>query len=340
ENLLKEREGYVKLDLLKCHSGKEWDDAVDKALKDGAGVVLVDHFEYDSFNSRTNRIKLVLLEKLACLPEKRVIIISSVPIQSFTGMNVALPAEEELEKEVNAHLQTRDRWSKTLGSFYDFWFPIKGVNNEGAPSMSRLVRSKNVPEEIRDVIVEECEHGFFLRKIGEDLCESMKDETLKRTDPRSVRFAREGIVLKVQQLAHSYYLAIWSLLTPEEQYVLFDIAQDGLVNLKNLEVVDLLVKKGLIVSGSSLQVMNRSFQNFILTVVEPADLMKIEYSTRESGAWNRFRKPLIIFVIALILFILKSDQNETFTWITGFAAGVPLVINLLAALMKGEIGKE
>jgi uncharacterized integral membrane protein len=339
EKLLSGKDGYQHLDLIKCLDDK-WGQEVSNIIAQPEGVLLIDHFEYDCLNPDVNKIKLKLLEQLAGLTKKRVVIISSIPIQGFLDIYEPYAENEEPGEKAAERLQEEERWKKVLGNYYNFWFPIRGMNNIGEPRLKQRLKSLDIPEEIKKTITEECDHGFFLRKIGEELCLNMEKKEHRNYNRHEIRYSQETIVLKVQQIAHSYYLSIWSQLTKEEQYVLFDIAQDGLVNPKNSDVVEILIRKGLVVYGNSVQPMNRSFQNFILTVVETSNLMKLEHSKRDAGNWERLRKPLLIAVAALILFILKTDQSETFTWITGFAAGVPLVINLLGSIMKGEVVKE
>jgi hypothetical protein len=330
------------LDLIGCRDKEKWAAEVAAALAQEDGVLLIDHFEYDCLSVTTNRLKLQLLESLVRYPKKRVVIVSAINPEAFLEL-YSTPGATEASLGENIH-RTGDRWNKALACFYELWFPIRGFGYQNE-KLSRLTRT--IPAALGEAIRHECDNGYFLRKIGEELCKEVIEECSnndlgKTFLPGSKELLRkeEDIVLKVQKLAHVYYLSTWALLTKEEQYVLFDLAQDGLVNSKNLDVIERLSSKGLVIFRDSLQPMNRSFQNFILTVVEPGDLMKIEQSVREAGAWDKFKKPLFVIVAALIVFIFRTDQNQMLTYLTTFAAGIPLVIGLVGMFGKNARKKE
>lgn len=336
KELYSKKEHYVYVDLISCKDKDEWEIQKAAALKNENGIVLIDHFEYDCMNDATNMLKLILLESLAQKPNVRVVIISAIHPQGFLQLYTAPGAtEQSIDGSVTAH--TGDRWNKSLACFYNFWFPIQGIENARDKYLTTL--QSNVPEPLRKTIEEECNHGYFLRKIGDELCLELADKPLS-SSVRKIEKAQEDIVLKVQKISNAYYLSIWALLTQEEQYVLFDLAQDGLVNAKNLDIIDTLVLKGLVVYRDSLMLMNRSFRNFIISEIEPRDMMKMEQSKREAGTWDKFKKPLLIIVIALIIFVLQSDHSEYFTYITGFAAAIPLVIGLISGVGKLGARKE
>lgn len=329
------------LDFVNCES-KDWQDQVNKALVSNDGVLLIDHFEFAWLDSNINKIKLDLLEKLSQFPGKKVVIVSAIHPQAFLELYITPADEPQADKE---NLIRGDRWTKALSCFYNLYFPLQGDGSEAF----RLLEPAtcNIPGDLLKMILRECDHGQFLRRIGSELIEELS-KYYDSSDPKVIRAQQrsgpvfrttEDLVVRIQQLAHVYYLAIWTSLTKEEQYVLFDLAQDGIVNPKNTEIVTSLIDKGLvIVRHERIEVMNLSFRNFILSVIEPGDMMKLESSVRDAGNWNRFKMPLLVLVCGLALFIFRTDQNsETMTYITTFAAGIPIILNLLA-VFRGQAG--
>ncbi len=353
------QENYYLIDLIASCDVEDWKRKIAPALGNGKGILLIDHFEYDCLNAKTNLLKLELLETLSQNPNIRVVIISAIHPQAFLELYTT-PGVTEQSLEGNVNLHTGDRWNKALSCFYNLWFPIQGVeknevtasNEIPTENQDALNQAKEetleeliptIPERLREIIRSECDNGFFLRKIGVELCkelrEEFKNENNEESGKRNIR-EEEDIVLKIKKIAHVYYLAIWSSLTKEEQYVLFDLAQDGLVNAKNLDIIDTLICKGLVVHTDYLLFMNKSFRNFIMSVIEPGDMMKMEQSERDAGNWDKFKKPMLVIVITLVVFVLQSDHSTYFTYITGFAAGVPLIIGLISAFGKFGVRKE
>ncbi|MBT1690057.1 PDC sensor domain-containing protein [Dawidia soli] len=135
-------------------------------------------------------------------------------------------------------------------------------------------------------------------------------------EPRS----EEMFVLKIQELAGNYYHSLWASLTSQEKYVLYDLAQDELTNYLNYPVLSSLQRRGLLYVSTeekALHIFNRSFRNFILSVVNPEDALQLEREINVTGTWDTIRMVLIIFFVSMGAFLLYTQQT-VFNQVTGF----------------------
>ena len=88
-------------------------------------------------------------------------------------------------------------------------------------------------------------------------------------------------------------------------------------------------QKGLMVGKSSLQIMNKSFSNFILTAVgEDADV-RMEQQIRQKGSWNTVHLILVITIISIVVF-LGVAQEELFKNFQAIVAATAALLPLLA----------
>ena len=151
----------------------------------------------------------------------------------------------------------------------------------------------------------------------------------------------EDYVLKIQSLSDHTYRQIFSSLTKEEQLTLYDLAEDGLMNTTNYISLTMLLSKGLIVKDANgvLMIINRSFRNFILTVVKADDIKGIEKEISDSQTWDDYKYPLLILLGALLYFVLSSNPEKfgnVLPIITGILTGIPTVMKMLSFVKPGE----
>ncbi len=316
-----------------------------KAMEPGEGIVLLDHFEHDILNKDLNIWKLELIEQLVSNKEKKVIIISSIHPGVFTNSLIVRNSKGEQEDD-HESIRLHERWNRVLAAFYDFVYPLRGFDAKRVPVSVEYAKTLAadvklaIPKRLIQLVESECDHGMFLRSIGLELIEELhiRNEIHHKMTDADKWMEREDLIIKTQKLADNYYRSIWNHLAVEEQFILYDLAQDGLVNPKNLDIVESLIDKGIVDNNNRLRIMNRSFRNFILCVIGPADIGDQESKLRTAGAWSKLKFPLILIVCALLLFIVKSDRSQLFGYFTAFAAIIPVVVALLGVF--GQANKK
>ena len=108
---------------------------------------------------------------------------------------------------------------------------------------------------------------------------------------------------KVKSLAYTYYASVWSTCSKDERFLIYDLAEDGVVNNKNASGIIQLIYKGIFTQKRTLTIMNRSFRNFVLT-----------YVTREEvAAMRRKRKPWTWAAERSYLIFFAGDYSACFT---------------------------
>jgi hypothetical protein len=124
---------------------------------------------------------------------------------------------------------------------------------------------------------------------------------------------------KFQLLVQNYYMHLWHSLTKEEKFLLYDLAEDGLVNSSDSYNLGMLISKGIIIRDQDrkLQLFNKSFCNFVLGSIGNLEATKIQNQITDSGHWNRLRVPLMIIIIAILGFLLTT-QAETYNKIIAY----------------------
>ena len=205
--------------------------------------------------------------------------------------------------------------------------------------LAREFRQVPVEERVAEIVREECMQDPFLQGL-----QRFMRQHLYRLDQRlnqrldegrraGDRALREAVIVEVEQQAHLYYQALWNTCSEAEQYLIYDLAQDGLVNTHNRTSINNLIRKGLVRRGTdSLLLLNQSFRNFVLTVVDEAEALRMERKIRQEGTWNRIRVPitLILLAFAVFIFYFQADWfNDTLGLLTAVAAVIPALSNVL-----------
>ena len=86
--------------------------------------------------------------------------------------------------------------------------------------------------------------------------------------------------------------------------------------------------------------MSRSFRNFILTVVDKNEALQLEINI--SGTWETLRIVLVIFLIAIAIFLFATEKttfNRVIGFITAIASIGPLLIAFVSNLKGLSFGK-
>ncbi len=179
---------------------------------------------------------------------------------------------------------------------------------------------------ILEKLCDECQANEFLIGIGQRL--------LGRPDIN--RYAWDDIVGFVLDMAEPYYRSLWELCSHEEKLVLIQLAQEGLVNPKRMELVQRLVRRGLLVVSPRLRPMNASFARFLRNVESREYIARLEH-TATGLSWSRLGTPLYA-LSAVVIAILLFTQQDMLTNILGVvtAAGGTLgsLRNTYASVIK------
>jgi len=162
-------------------------------------------------------------------------------------------------------------------------------------------------------------------------------ELKNNNDPK----IEEKIILEIQALAKPYYNRLLKSCTNKEKYILFDIAQNMLVNSNNLETQKVLLKKGLIVCNGTCRLMNESFRNFILSSIDPGEARHFMRELNAQSKWKSYKAPLILIVLGLVVFLalqdnLMSNVNAILATVIGGLAILTKLSGFLTSFSPGK----
>jgi hypothetical protein len=179
--------------------------------------------------------------------------------------------------------------------------------------------------QLRTRLVEECAHIDPLIEIGARL--------LRRPDLESYRW--DEIVGFILDAAEPYYRSMWELCSREERLVLIQLAQEGLVNPRRVELVRRLARRGLMLFDPRLRLMNESFQRFVRSVEAPERIAEWERTT-EGMSWSRLGTPLYALAAVIIAILLFTEQ-AMFTSVLAIATGAAGTIGSLRSLYTATV---
>ena len=129
------------------------------------------------------------------------------------------------------------------------------------------------------------------------------------------------------------YLSIWNSLDRIEKFVLYDLATDSLVNYRNKASLYSLYAKGLVVLNDMPALMNEEFRTFILTEIIEEDVELEKQQSGSSSAWNTFKIPFLVILIAILMFVFITQQetfNKLMAGLVAVAGSLPILIKLLS----------
>jgi hypothetical protein len=287
----------------------------DKVLSEKNKLIIVNHFEYNIQDAITNRIKLNLLEQIMLRGKCKVIILSTIHPVAFLDsiIDQAIPADTSVPG------QDLERWHVLFGHFRIIVFPLE-TSNDIFP---------NDREEVYKSIFKETTQTHFLNKMRESLF------IVASTLPENKRGVKgDEMVFKLQVMSHYFYMYIWQSLTKEEKFLMYDLAEDNLVNSFDDYNLNMLLAKGVIVRvDGTLKIFNKGFRNFILTAIGNSEAVKIKRLIKDNGNWSKLKNPLMIVIVAILIFLLISQEeaySKLITYVATLGAGIPTVLKLFS----------
>jgi hypothetical protein len=144
---------------------------------------------------------------------------------------------------------------------------------------------------------------------------------------------REQLLDEVSERAEDYYSVLWRTCAPNEQLVLMQISQTGLVNGKTRKDVRRLLARGLLRRDPQLRLMNETFRRFVVAQCATSALAQQLEQNLAGDAWNRFRVPFFAAIAVVLLFFFTTQRqtfDATIALVGGLAAGLPAFLKTLS----------
>jgi hypothetical protein len=132
----------------------------------------------------------------------------------------------------------------------------------------------------------------------------------------------------IRRRADGHYRELWEACSTPEKLVLAQLAEEGVVNLRNREALAELIRKGLVVRDPHPRIMNQSFRGFVLAVETGLGVKELEHAS--AGGWDTVRHVVWPALLVAGLFLLLT-QRKYFNDVVPYVAALGTE---LAALFK------
>ena len=291
----------------------------------GRRAFIVKNFELCFSDSQWRKNFLIFLEGLILqkdpvLKRRRVVLLCS----GVSPLYPILTPEAYPDAEGNnVSADEGLRWSKLLEAFQTERFIPPSPKEDWKDW-------KETKERWKAVLVRECFWSEELQRIGATIQTTQGWENL--TD--------DQIAAQVGDQAGGYYHQLWTFCTKEERLFLIGLAQGKLVNPRRTDVLEHLIRRGLIQRTPNFRLINKSFQRFVLLVEPQERVAEWEREAAES-TWSVLQVPLLIALLllaAFIAFVGGDTIRVVVTTLTTVLAGVPALTRALTVLRGSGSG--
>jgi hypothetical protein len=151
---------------------------------------------------------------------------------------------------------------------------------------------------------------------------------------RPAQFTQEEFILAMADHFQSVYESIWYDLSDPEKYILLDFSRDRYTNYKNSTILYKLINKGILTEkGDCLDVFSLSFRQYVLSLDNSEDVVRLKTKFKISGAWDSIRIPVmaILAVVAVFLFMTQAAfSSGIIAAITALSTIVPMLVRLFS----------
>jgi hypothetical protein len=298
-----------------------WIDRFDASSLRGDTSFGINHLEHGLENQACRDQVLRLVEMLVYRHDRSVRIASTRdPLHVLSAIaGAAEPGTAEGLKRWRGVLQSFRRWNVGLVRNNNYLTDLQALVPGASPTVLGLVTA-------------ECSFSPQLQQAGKEVIRQL---------PEGKGSTSEVLAL-IGVAAESYYWSLWSARTWDEQVVLRQLADEGVVNRKNLAVLEQLKRHGLIVHRGRFEIMNETFKRFIKCAVS-SDVVRAWERDGAQMTWSNFRTGLSAAAITLVILAFLTEYQLVTTWI-GYAPAlapvVPIFMRFFAKGTDGDAGKS
>jgi hypothetical protein len=306
--------GFLDVSFAELDETDGWDAALEKLDSSAAGRnVRITDFEYGINNGAINERKLGWLERLLALPDRTVIVISTVS-----------PAYVMTTTSPSGAAGYYARWRALLDRFVTITTEDLKLRDE---QWKRRMEFHTVSQQMspRSWLEKETEYNPFLRRLSKELDGSANPQQL---------------LDEIAERAETYYAGLWSSCREDERLLLYQIAHSGLANGLNRRTLRRLIARGLVRRNPNLRLFSETFRLYVLAAAQREKLVSRVRAERGASAWDTLRVPFFIIIISflVLLFTTQKDLLTTTTAIaTALTTGLPVILKLIGVFTERRL---
>jgi len=291
---------------------------------------ILQNFEHHLLSFEQNHLKVQLISYLLANRKKIIITSEIYPSQVFDVYKDQVGQTGELKADIASDY---NGWRDILGGFYQIQLGITKQDK----LVDEAIADLNLNDfKANSISLLKAEFGFskYLPSISPIVLSKCTYTDMRNGVVKQI-FDQQRMVQHGMMMAYGYYTDIWNALPRREKYILYDLAKDGFMNIKNSNSLFSLMKKGLIVWHDTPQVFNLSFRNFIIAVGQKDIELSKEKRQEGQQNWGTTKIIILIIIVAIIIFIIIGNPGivkelETFYGaLAGLGALIPIMSSLL-----------
>lgn len=315
-----------KFDMMKLNDPIQWEKLSSFTSSKKFEIAVLDNFEYLYHDHEASSKKLRLLEALM-INNKRIVIITETDPKEIIDHYVKEISNATDENTIIKYSGELEVWRHIFSNFIKTYKPINPIDSKVALDINVNIGD----EKLTKVIKSELSYGTYLPFLANVL--NKKRKFLKDG------ITAENLILEIQQLAQPYYTALWNTLTIEERFVIYDMAKNDFVNVKNKSTIIGLLKKGMVNYDNGLRLFNSSFRNFVLQA-NKEEALAMEKVVKQKGSWSKMRNILILVILGLVVLMgfgqpdFFQNINSVILIITGIVSFLPTINGMLSLNQK------
>jgi hypothetical protein len=307
---------------------QRWDEVLEEIdqAKPGRNVRIND-FEYGIRDAQVNAEKLSWLERLLKLPDRTVVVISSVTPAYM--MTTAPPADVDAAKYFG-------RWRAVFERFVCSGAEeLVRRKDEWRRRGWRQTVSELAPLEPATWQERETRYNTFLQKLDAEIdIEKAERRAAGRLDAVT---DRDRLRDEIGERAETYYAGLWDNCRQDEKLLLDQIANNGLANGRNRRDLRRLLALGLVRRDPALHLFNDTFRLYVLAAARREDIANRVLAKRGPSTWDALRVPFFVVIIAfaLLLFATQKDLLTTTSALaTALTTGLPVIAKLIGTFTE------
>ncbi len=302
-------------------------------------TVLIDHFEWRFEDPELFKQKINLMWTILNRDNIRLIIVSQIHpdkiIEYYRGIVEKTTSTDETSSGEHDHAQSLknlNEFTQLIANIIIDYLPTR-FNYSWEDEDKSCKRSKSKMT-YPGLINSELGASDYLHQFKNALTKYYETYCI----PREIENPEELIITKINSLVDGYYEDLFNSCNDEEKYVLFDLAEDLIMNQKNATAIFSLLQKGLFIKKcDKINFMNISFRRYVMSRLSEDDTSALKVKMgKETGTWQGYKFTLILVIVGLFIFIAMANQdfldnlNQLFIAIGGGIAVITGILGLLS----------
>jgi len=219
------------------------------------------------------------------------------------------------------------------------YIPLKTMDDDNEKNQPQYPGIEKIQDDdMRSLIENEFQAAEHFKKIFPGVYRYSKYLAIKNRDVPGIE-TREEMIIKIQELMQQYYNELLSSCSKKEKYILYDIAQDMFVNVNNLDAINTLLKKGLLVYDGEFKLMNESFRNYILRAIDADELN--QYMRTLYPKWRSYKAPLLFIAFGVAVFLaFQGDLLGKVDALVATALGGVAIVTKFSTVFFGDFKND